>query len=194
MIDLSSYKAIIFDMDGTLVDSMGAHIDAWQLTCDAFGYPFDRDYQYSLGGVPTFETVHLMNAKYGKSHDPAEVALYKKQAFEGLDHVPRLIQDTLDVFNHYKGIMPIAVGTGSDRQHAQMVLNEHGLLAQLSALVTADDVTQGKPHPETFVRAAELMGVAPQHCVVFEDTDMGRKAAVDGGMVCFMVDNTRLIY
>jgi HAD superfamily hydrolase (TIGR01509 family) len=75
-----------------------------------------------------------------------------------------------------------------------MVLNEHGLLAQLSALVTADDVTQGKPHPETFVRAAELMGVAPQHCVVFEDTDMGRKAAVDGGMACFMVDNTRLIY
>ncbi|HAA99317.1 MAG TPA: carotenoid dehydrogenase, partial [Alteromonas macleodii] len=67
-------------------------------------------------------------------------------------------------------------------------------LAQLSALVTADDVTQGKPHPETFVRAAELMGVAPQHCVVFEDTDMGRKAAVDGGMACFMVDNTRLIY
>ncbi|MCG8495138.1 MAG: HAD-IA family hydrolase, partial [Enterobacterales bacterium] len=52
----------------------------------------------------------------------------------------------------------------------------------------------GKPHPETFVRAAELMGVAPQHCVVFEDTDMGRKAAVDGGMACFMVDNTRLIY
>jgi HAD superfamily hydrolase (TIGR01509 family) len=75
-----------------------------------------------------------------------------------------------------------------------MVLNEHGLLAQLSALVTADDVTQGKPHPETFVRAAELMGVAPQHCVVFEDTDMGRKAAVDGGMACFMVDNGRLIY
>jgi HAD superfamily hydrolase (TIGR01509 family) len=75
-----------------------------------------------------------------------------------------------------------------------MVLNEHGLLAQLSALITADDVTQGKPHPETFVRAAELMGVAPQHCVVFEDTDMGRKAAVDGGMACFMVDNTRLIY
>ena len=86
------------------------------------------------------------------------------------------------------------MGTGSDRQHAQMVLNEHGLLAQLSALVTADDVTQGKPHPETFVRAAKLMGVAPQHCVVFEDTDMGRKAAVDGGMACFMVDNTRLIY
>jgi HAD superfamily hydrolase (TIGR01509 family) len=75
-----------------------------------------------------------------------------------------------------------------------MVLNEHGLLAQLSALVTADDVSKGKPHPETFLRAAELMGVAPQHCVVFEDTDMGRKAAVDGGMACFMVDNTRLIY
>ena len=167
MIDLSNYKAIIFDMDGTLVDSMGAHIDAWQRTCKAFDYPFDRAYQHSLGGVPTIETVQLMNAKYGKNHNPSEVAVYKKQAFERLDHIPNLIQDTLEVFNHYKASMPIAVGTGSDKQHAQWVLDKHGLLSQLSALVTSDDVANGKPHPETFVRAAELMGVDPQFCVVF---------------------------
>lgn len=194
MIDLSNYKAIIFDMDGTLVDSMGAHIDAWQLTCSAFNYPFDRAYQHSLGGVPTIETVQLMNAKYGKKHNPSEVAVYKKQAFERLDHIPNLIQDTLEVFNHYKTSMPIAVGTGSDKQHAQWVLGKHGLLSQLSALVTSDDVDNGKPHPETFVRAAELMGVDPQFCVVFEDTEMGRKAALAGGMSCFMVENNRLVY
>lgn len=194
MIDLSNYKAIIFDMDGTLVDSMGAHIDAWQRTCKAFDYPFDRAYQHSLGGVPTIETVQLMNAKYGKNHNPSEVAVYKKQAFERLDHIPNLIQDTLEVFNHYKASMPIAVGTGSDKQHAQWVLDKHGLLSQLSALVTSDDVANGKPHPETFVRAAELMGVDPQFCVVFEDTEVGRKAAIDGGMSCFMVENNRLVY
>lgn len=90
--------------------------------------------------------------------------------------------------------MSIAVGTGSDKQHAQSVLDKHGLLSQLSALVTSDDVANGKPHPETFVRAAELMGVDPQFCVVFEDTEMGRKAALDGGMSCFMVENNRLVY
>ena len=194
MINLSNFKAIIFDMDGTLVDSMGAHIQAWKQTCDAFGYPFNHDYHYSLGGVPSVETVQLMNVKYGQSHNPAEVASFKKQAFEELNHVPELIQDTLDVFNHYKASMPIAVGTGSDKPHAEWVLNEHGLLSQLSALVTADDVENGKPHPETFIRAAELMGVAPQHCVVFEDTEMGQKAALDGGMTCFMVNNNKLNY
>ena len=187
MIDLTSFKAIIFDMDGTLVDSMAAHIDAWRITCDAFSYPFDRDFQYSLGGVPSLATVEMMNRRYGKSCSPADVAAFKKQAYEGLSHAPNLIQSTLAVFNHYKSVMPIAIGTGSDKQHAQWVLSEHGILEQLSALVTADDVVHGKPHPETFLKAAEQMGVAPKECVVFEDTEMGRQAAVDGQMACIMV-------
>ena len=53
MVDLSSYKGIVFDMDGTLVDSMPAHMEAWRVTCENYGYPFDLDYMYSLGGVPT---------------------------------------------------------------------------------------------------------------------------------------------
>ena len=89
--------------------------------------------------------------------------------------------------------MPIAVGTGSDRQHAQWVLSEHGILAQLDALVTADDVAHGKPHPETFVKAADSMNVAPHQCVVFEDTDMGKQAAIAGGMTCIMVKNGRIV-
>ncbi|WDT86373.1 HAD family hydrolase [Alteromonas sp. 009811495] len=193
MIDLTSFKAIIFDMDGTLVDSMAAHIEAWQRTCEVFGYPFDNDYQYSLGGVPSLATVELMNARYNMSHSPLAVAEFKKKAYEGLNHTPTLIQDTLAVFNHYKTRMPIAVGTGSDRQHAQWVLSEHGILAQLDALVTADDVAHGKPHPETFVKAADSMNVAPHQCVVFEDTDMGKQAAIAGGMTCIMVKNGRIV-
>ena len=193
MIDLTSFKAIIFDMDGTLVDSMAAHIEAWQHTCEVFGYPFDNDYQYSLGGVPSLATVELMNARYNMSHSPLAVAEFKKKAYEGLNHTPTLIQDTLAVFNHYKTRMPIAVGTGSDRQHAQWVLSEHGILAQLDALVTADDVAHGKPHPETFVKAADSMNIAPHQCVVFEDTDMGKQAAIAGGMTCIMVKNGRIV-
>ena len=189
MIDLSAFKGIIFDMDGTLVDSMAAHIEAWRLACEEFGYPFDSDFQYSLGGVPSLATVDMMNHRYGKNCSPKNVAAFKQQVYEGLSHTPTLIQSTLAVFNHYKSIMPIAIVTGSDKKHAKWVLSEHGILAHLSALVTADDVNEGKPHPETFLKAAEAMGVAPKDCVVFEDTEMGRQAAVDGGMTCILVEN-----
>ena len=86
MLDLTKYQGIIFDMDGTLIDSMGSHLQAWELTCHALGYPFDYDYMYSLGGVPTLATVDILNEKYGLSHDPDEVAKQKHQFWLGLNH------------------------------------------------------------------------------------------------------------
>lgn len=192
MLDLTGFDAIIFDMDGTLIDSMGVHIKAWEATCHHFGYPFDADYQYGLGGVPSVQTAELMNAKYAKNDDPFEVAAYKQHVFERLGNIPPLISDTFQIFEHYKTTLPIAVGTGADKQHAKWLLSHYGLLEQLGALVTADDVRHGKPHPETFLKAAEQLQVAPQHCVVFEDTEMGRKAAIDAGMQCIMVVNTKV--
>lgn len=193
MIDLTPFEGIIFDMDGTLVDSMGAHVEAWKLTCEAFGYPFDPDYLHRLGGVPTLQTVELMNLHFHHHADPKEVAAFKKQTFDKLAHIPTLISDTVSIFNHYVNTRPIAVGTGSDRNHAQWVLSQHDLLDQLDALVTADDVTNGKPHPETFLLAAEKMNIAPERCVVFEDTEMGQRAALDAGMQCIMVNDGKVI-
>lgn len=189
MIDLSAYKGIIFDMDGTLVDSMGAHIKAWEQACIEFSYPFDEAYHYSLGGVPTLQTVELMNRKYGKDCAPLLVANFKQHQYETLAHTPGLIEDTLRVFEHYLGILPISIGTGSDKAHALHVLNHHCLYEKLNALVTADDVRNGKPHPETFLKAAQLMGVTPNNCVVFEDTTIGQQAALQAGMDCIMVVN-----
>ncbi len=73
MIDLSAYQGIIFDMDGTLIDSMGSHLQAWQKACEAYGYPFDYDYMYSLGGIPTVKTIEMLNEKFGLDHDPLVV-------------------------------------------------------------------------------------------------------------------------
>ena len=193
MKDLSSFKGIIFDMDGTLVDSMGRHINAWQVTCEVFGYPFDANYIHSLGGVPTLETVEMLNAKYNIQNDVEEVAGFKKRASEKLPDIPMLIPDTLAVFNHYIKSHPISVGTGSDRQHAEWLLSHHNIIDQLKVLVTADDVKNGKPHPETFLMAAEAMHVAPEDCVVFEDTEMGQRAALDAGMTCVMVKDGKIV-
>lgn len=189
MIDLSAYQGIIFDMDGTLVDSMGAHLQAWEQVCDAFGYPYDFDYMHGLGGVPTQATVELLNEQYNLDHDPQLVAKKKHEFWLAMDHTPQPIRATIAVFHHYLGRKPIAVGTGAERAHAEKLLAQHQLLEQLGALVTASDVRHGKPHPETFLTAAQQLGVAPEHCVVFEDTEIGRQAAQRAGMDCILVKN-----
>ncbi len=193
MIDLSDYQAIIFDMDGTLVDSMGAHIEAWRLACEHYGYPFDLDYMHSLGGVPTRKTVEILNQKYQLTHRPDEVARTKREKWEQMSITPALINETYEVFRHYRPSMNIGIGTGAERPHAEHLLAHHGLLTELDALVTATDVTHGKPHPETFLTVAEEMGVTAKRCVVFEDTEIGRQAATDAGMDCIMVNAGRIV-
>lgn len=189
MVDLSSYKGIVFDMDGTLVDSMPAHMEAWRVTCENFGYPFDLDYMYSLGGVPTRQTVVVLNDKFNMDHDPTEVARYKRESWEAMKLEPVIIESTMAVFNHYRPQMAIGIGTGAERPHAEHLLTAYGLLERIDSLVTATDVTYGKPHPETFLTVAQQMGVEPSECVVFEDTEIGRQAAQDAGMDCIMVNN-----
>ena len=192
MKDLSGYAGIIFDMDGTLVDSMGAHMEAWRLACEHHGFPFDEAYMHSLGGVPTRKTVEILNQKHSMNCNPDEVATTKRKMWERMSLTPPLIDDTMAVFRHYRPHKKIGIGTGAEREHAKHLLNLHGLLPVIDALVTASDVTQGKPHPETFLTAAQLIGVEPSACVVFEDTDIGRQAASDAGMDCIMVNNGKI--
>ncbi|MBU2978096.1 beta-phosphoglucomutase family hydrolase [Alteromonas sp. C1M14] len=194
MIDLSHYKGIIFDMDGTLVDSMGAHLEAWQATCKHFGYPFDSDYIYSLGGVPTHQTAIILNEKYGYKADPKEVADYKMATRGRMNFVPSLIEETFAIFNHYRSSMKIAVGTGADRAHAEKLLSHLGIIDKLDALVTSSDVKNGKPFADTFLSAAQQMGLSPQQCVVFEDTDIGQQAAANAGMDCKLVVKGKVQY
>ena len=192
MVNLSAYEGIVFDMDGTLIDSMGAHMEAWRMTCEEFGIPFDLKYMYGLGGVPTRKTVEILNDKYGLAHSPDMVALHKRKVWESMDLMPEIIAETVDIFHHYRPDLKIGIGTGSERNHALHLLEHHGLLDKLDALVTATDVTHGKPHPETFLKVAELMDVAPEKCVVFEDTEIGFEAAQRAGMDCILVKDGRV--
>ncbi|QSX33132.1 beta-phosphoglucomutase family hydrolase [Shewanella avicenniae] len=192
MIDLSRYRGIIFDMDGTLIDSMGSHQEAWRLVSEEYGYPWNEEYMYSLGGVPTLQTVVVLNEKYGMSHNPEEVANRKKQLWENGDHTPKLIADTLAVFEHYRPSMKIGVGTGAERAHAIEMLEATGILPRIDALVTASDVKNGKPAPDTFLDVALQLGLTPAECVVFEDTQIGANAAAAAGMDCVIVKDGKI--
>ncbi|GGF78364.1 beta-phosphoglucomutase family hydrolase [Alteromonas lipolytica] len=189
MVDLSPYEGIVFDMDGTLIDSMPGHMEAWKVTCERYGYPFDAHYMNSLGGVPTWQTVIVLNNKFGMQNDPTEVARFKRETWESMELEPVLIASTMAVFEHYRPTMAIGIGTGAERLQAEHLLAAKGLLNRIDTLVTATDVSRGKPHPETFLTVAQQMGIEPAKCVVFEDTAIGKQAAAAAGMDCIMVKN-----
>ena len=193
MPDLSRYKGIVFDMDGTLIDSMGAHDMAWQKTCEQYDYPYDSEYIHNLGGVPTRDIVGMLNEKHDLSHDLDEVTETKRQAFLELDDNPTVIEDTFAIMQRYQGILKMGVGTGSERGNAINMLTATGLLDRVETVVTANDVKQGKPHGETFLTVAKNMGLAAEDCVVFEDTEIGRQAAKNAGMNCIMVINGKVV-
>ncbi|GAB2690619.1 HAD family hydrolase [Aliiglaciecola aliphaticivorans] len=192
MVDLSQYKGIVFDMDGTIIDSMGTHATAWQKTCEIFDIPCDGDFIYSLGGVPTREIVKILNEKYGLDRDLDQVAQKKREIWLGLDEALTVIDDTFQIMQRYEGKLKMGVGTGADRDNALRMLSETGLLDRLETVVTSSDVTHGKPHGETFLTAAKNMGLAANECVVFEDTKIGKQAAEHAGMDCIMVINGKV--
>ncbi len=177
------YDAFIFDMDGTLIDSMGQHQKAWVYALNKFNIPFTAQQMLAMSGKPTEQTVEILVEQANiQGIDVALVSETKEQRYHQLVHLEVHPTPLLKVLEHYLGKKPMAVGTGASQQQAKMLLNKLGIAKQLQAIVGADLVVQHKPAPDTFLKCAELMQVEPQRCLVFEDADAGIEAAQAAGM------------
>ncbi|HZL10752.1 MAG TPA: HAD-IA family hydrolase [Prolixibacteraceae bacterium] len=182
-------KGLIFDLDGTLADTMPIHYIAWKNAAAMYGIDFTTELFEQLAGIPLYPTVEKLNQIFGKSIDPKELGDIKETEFEKNMHLTPEIKIVTDLVRKYHGILPMAVGTGGSTRISRKSLEIIGLTDYFDILVTSEDVTNFKPHPETFLKCAEQMGIAPQDCEVYEDGILGIQAAQAAGMM--VVDVTK---
>lgn len=175
-------KAFIFDLDGTLADTMPLHFDAWVKAAKIMNLEFSLDFLKSCAGMPSSKIINLLNEKNNRTIDPQKFSDMKEEFFTKEMHKVKEISAVTDLVYKYHGKIPMAVGTGGKRDIASETMQFLGLDKYIPILVSADDVENHKPEPDTFLKCAQLMGISPENCQVFEDAVLGFQAAKAAGM------------
>ncbi len=176
------FRAYLFDLDGTVADSMPLHLTSWQQATRDFGGSFPEDLFWQWGGIPLPTTVRMLNERFGYTMDPTAVVDHKEQLFLAMLDQLRPIASVAGHIALQRGHLPMAIVSGSPRLTVERTLDTLGLRKDFQVIVAGEDYVHGKPHPEPFLNAAKLLNIAPADCLVFEDADAGIQSAVAAGM------------
>lgn len=176
-------KALIFDLDGTLSNSLPVHVETWNKIGEKYNFTFDPGIVEEMTGRPTIEFAKRIVNQYGLSEEPQNIVNQKQKLFWELAHLLEPVEEIRAIVEEYYGKLPLAVGTGASRKSAVVQLNELNLIHYFDAIVSADDVINHKPEPDTFLECARLLEVEPRFCQVFEDGNLGILAAQKAGMI-----------
>ena len=189
-----SIRAVIFDMDGVIVDSGAFHRRAWQTLLEEIGAPTaDPEFWRLTIGRPVEEALPLL---VNPSLSPREIARYARRKTDLYHEYARQgfapVLGAQAFVRHLEALcVPRALASSASRRSVHTVLERLQLNQSFGAVVTSDDVRNGKPDPEVYLTAAQLIDVAPEQCVVFEDSEVGIQSAVSAGMTCVGVTTTQ---
>ena len=176
-------KALIFDLDGTLSDSLPVHIASWHAVCEKLNCTFDERILVEMTGAPTISFAERIKLEQNLEIEAEELVILKQQEFWKNINQIKPHEAVIELMKNAHGKIPMAVGTGASRTSAILQMKELEIDDLFDFIVTADDVDHHKPEPDTFLKCAELMGVEPKYCQVFEDGELGMQAAKTAGMM-----------
>lgn len=199
MTDLSkifTYKAAIFDLDGTLVNSEPVHLLAWQDVCRRHGMKEPTlEFLQHVGGMTTVNMCRMMCEEQGLNLDSQAIAQEKIELYREKYMQQVTLFDEIAGFAascHAKGIRT-AVATGSHLPETRYLLEKHAILDNFDTIVSSDQVKHSKPAPDTYLEAARRLEVAPSDCLVFEDTVIGLQGIKAAGMTSLQVLDGRVV-
>lgn len=179
------YKALIFDMDGVLVDSESLHAEAEKQTCNEYQIAIPPATWESFKGKTAHDIFSFIVETYGDKtqHNVAELISYKTNLYLTLaGQKLRLLPGALEcLYKARVDFQKLALTTSSKQAIQEMVFTRFNLYPYFDAIVTGDEIQNGKPHPEPYLKTAEKLGIHPSESIVIEDSDNGVLAAKNAG-------------
>jgi beta-phosphoglucomutase family hydrolase len=185
--------AVLFDMDGVLVDNMSFHVDAWRAFCERHGFPFElTDYNQNMNGRNAFDSLTYLMGRPPSDEELISLtaekeAIYREQYAPHLQPARGLLRLLNDLRYHD---VRLAVATSAPLENVSFTLDGTGLRPYFDAVIDASAVTRGKPAPDIYLAAATAVGVPPEQCIVVEDALLGIQAGRAAGMKVIGVTTT----
>jgi beta-phosphoglucomutase-like phosphatase (HAD superfamily) len=188
-----TFRALIFDCDGTLVETLPAHMAALQAVLGPMGILPTMEWAHTLYGTTPPQVLLAIEDEYGPIPAPhADVLKLWVQHYAQNLHMLRRIDPVCNVALGFHGHVPMAVASNNQRANIEATLRAVGMDTVFAEIVSGQDVPNGKPAPDIFLEAAKRLGVAPADCIVFEDSREGVEAAEAAGMRVIRVDTAAL--
>ena len=182
-------RAVVFDMDGLLVDTERVYCEALTLTCRDMGHELPEAVLHRMIGHIWMGSAVVLREHFGEAFDTDELRRLSTERFYGIVQAEVAlkagVREVLDELDRQG--LPRAIATSSRRHDVEHHMNAHGLLDRFHAILANGDYPRPKPNPDPYLKAAEALGVAPEDCLALEDSHNGVRAAAGAGMMTIMV-------
>lgn len=190
---MNDIKCVIFDMDGVIIDSELLHKKAYYETFISLGLEVSEELYKTLTGSSTINAFQKLIAHFNINEDPNELVLQKRKRYVNFfenDPALHLVEGVEEIIKYfYSKEITLVLASSSAMVNIDRVFNRFDLNQYFTAKISGADLTESKPHPEIFEKAAILGNVPKENCIVIEDSDNGVKAANDAGIFVFGYQN-----
>ena len=183
-------KAIIFDFDGVIADTMSDNLKAWQMAFENYGIKIEALDYYMLEGMGRFDIARKLTKTYNFSDSEIQNIVISKEANYRQINQFRFYDEIESILSIVKnGQYKIGLVTGASRDRIQNTLTID-IKDYFDNIITADDVENGKPNPEPYIKSCELLGVLPENAIVIENARLGIQSAKSAGCKCYAIETT----